>query len=64
MEQEKEIVYACSRCGSFNVGKPFNSAAIELKCFECGHARHFSHKRWMELAMTGSVDILRAKREF
>ena len=64
MEQEKEIMYTCSRCGSCNVGKPFNNVDIELKCFECGHARNSSHKRWMEIAMANSVDILRDKREF
>ena len=64
MKQEKKMVYSCSHCGSCNVGKLHNNAAIELKCFECGHARNSSHKRWMEMAMANNDDFWGGKREF
>ena len=64
MKQEKEIVYSCSCCGSCNVGRPFNNPEIELKCFECGHSRNSSHKRWMEITMASKVDFWGDKREF
>lgn len=64
MDQKREIVFSCSRCGSLNVGKPYYCAEIELKCFECGHARNYSHKRWMEIGIAGSVDGMKDKRKF
>lgn len=64
MEKKQEVVYVCSRCGSTNVGRPRNSMAVELKCFDCGHVRNSSHKKWMDIVMSDKTDSGAEKREF
>jgi Zn ribbon nucleic-acid-binding protein len=33
----------CGQCGSYDVWRPLNDEAVEMRCLSCGHERKKAH---------------------